>query len=119
MIHPLTSASHVKIACGLSGGFPVPPAGSSSSDYRFGQINCGYFLDELTPELGPTMVVPGSHRSPFRPPAPGTPGGPPPVFPEEIKILAKPGQAVMFDSYCFHRGSANTTEDGHRRSVFM
>jgi ectoine hydroxylase-related dioxygenase (phytanoyl-CoA dioxygenase family) len=25
----------------------------------------------------------------------------------------------MFDSYCFHRGSANTTDDAHRRSVFM
>ena len=25
----------------------------------------------------------------------------------------------MFDSYCFHRGSANTTADTHRRSVFM
>ena len=100
-------------------------------------------------------------------------GGPPPAFPEEIRILAKPGQvsdelcllsrsiasdsaphtvhcntatapsgtnanslgarahmvhkaggvggtiaqAVMFDSFCFHRGSANTTADRHRRSV--
>jgi hypothetical protein len=26
-------------------------------------------------------------------------GSPPPTFPEEIRILAKPGQAVMFDSY--------------------
>ena len=32
------------------GGFPVTAPGES--DYRFGQINCGYFLDELTPELG-------------------------------------------------------------------
>jgi hypothetical protein len=32
------------------GGFPVAAPGDS--DYRFGQINCGYFLDELTPELG-------------------------------------------------------------------
>ena len=68
-------------------------------------------------------VVPGSHLSPFRPPAPGGDGAtkdsPPPVFPEEIRILAQPGQAVMFDSYCFHRGSANTTADRYRRSVFM
>ena len=32
------------------GGFPVAAPGDS--DYRFGQINCGYFLDELTPDLG-------------------------------------------------------------------
>ena len=38
------------------GAFPVASPGAS--DYRFGQINCGYYLDELTPELGPTMVVP-------------------------------------------------------------
>lgn len=40
------------------GQFPVSGPGDDT-DYRFGQINCGYFLDELTPELGPTMVVPG------------------------------------------------------------
>eukprot|EP01052_Picozoa_sp_SAG31_P008443 SAG31_NODE_427_length_15813_cov_13.679649_5_plen_212_part_00 len=41
------------------GQFPVAAPGTT--DYRFGQINCGYYLDELTPELGPTMVVPGSY----------------------------------------------------------
>ena len=30
-----------------------------------GQINCGYYLDELSEENGPVLLVPGSHREPF------------------------------------------------------
>eukprot|EP01050_Picozoa_sp_SAG11_P047448 SAG11_NODE_24852_length_367_cov_0.768657_1_plen_58_part_10 len=51
-------------------------------------LHCaGYFFDELTEDLGPTMVVPGSHRSPFRPPTTSA-GARPPSFPEEVRILA-------------------------------
>lgn len=41
------------------GGFPV----DVDSDYRFGQINCGYFLDELTPELGVSSFVAGDQHN--------------------------------------------------------
>ena len=49
-----------------------------------GQINCGYFLDELTMENGPIVIVPGSHRAPFKPPEGH------PVFPDQKFVLAKP-----------------------------
>ena len=49
------------------GGFPVQSPGAS--DYRFGQINCGYFLEELTPELGPTMGALASAIATTTPPA--------------------------------------------------
>ncbi|MEE2658602.1 MAG: phytanoyl-CoA dioxygenase family protein [Candidatus Latescibacterota bacterium] len=75
------------------------------------QINCGYFLDELTMENGPIVIVPGSHRAPFKPPEGH------PRFPDEMHVLAKPGQAVMFDGWLYHRGAANRT--GRRRVCLM
>jgi hypothetical protein len=73
-----------------------------------GQINCGYYLDELTLENGPIVIVPGSHRVPFRPPA-GYP-----TFPDEQVILARPGQAVLFDGWLYHRGAANRSPSSRR-----
>ena len=69
-----------------------------------GQINCGYFLDEITMENGPIVVVPGSHRALFKPPVDFSGS-----FPDEVYVMAKPGQAVMFDGCTYHRGAANTS----------
>lgn len=89
------------------GPWPIAPGGTPYGSLP-AQINCGYYLDELTPELGPVGIVPGSHRAPFRPPAS------PVSFPDEKFILAKPGQAVMFDGWLYHRGCANTSEQRRR-----
>ena len=80
--------------------WPVDPEGTPYGALP-GQINCGYYLDELTMENGPVVIVPGSHRVPFRPPECHS------RFPEEFYVLAKPGQAVMFDGWIYHRGVAN------------
>jgi len=87
--------------------WPMAPEGTPYGSIP-GQINCGYYLDELTPENGPVVLVPGSQRVPFRPPA-GSP-----EFPDEKRVLARPGQAVLFDGSIFHRGAANRSE-GNRR----
>ena len=76
-----------------------------------GQINCGYFLDELTMENGPIVIVPGSHRALFKPPEGH------PVFPDQKVVLAKPRQAVLFDGWLYHRGAANSSP--HRRRVCL
>ena len=47
-----------------------------------GQINCGYYLDQLTMENGPIVIVPGSHRAPFKPPETHA------RFPDEKHVLA-------------------------------
>lgn len=69
-----------------------------------GQINCGYFLDELTMEKGPIVIVPGSHRALFKPPEGH------PVFPDWNFVLAKPRQAVLFDGWLYHRATANKSD---------
>ena len=57
---------------------------------------------------GPIVVVPGSSRAPFRPPV-GTV-----QMPDEKYVLAKPGQAVMFDGWTWHRGAENKSSEWRR-----
>lgn len=73
-----------------------------------GQINCGYYLDEITMENGPIVIVPGSQRALFKPPEGH------PKFPDEKFILAKPRQAVLFDGWLYHRGAANKSQNCRR-----
>jgi ectoine hydroxylase-related dioxygenase (phytanoyl-CoA dioxygenase family) len=93
------------------GPWPMDPAGTPYGGIP-GQINCGYYLDETTMENGPIVVVPGSQRALFRPPAGH------PKFPDEKHVFATPGQAVMFDGWLYHRGAANHSQQ-HRRAIMM
>lgn len=93
------------------GPWPMDPEGTPFGSIP-GQINCLYFLDELTKEIGPTLIVPGSHRVPFAPPAGH------PRFPDEKYIFAKPGQAVLISGWLYHRGTANKSKI-NRRGCYM
>lgn len=91
--------------------WPVAPWGTPYGALP-GQINCGYYLDEITEENGPIVIVPGSHRVPFRPPEGHA------RFPEEVRVLATPGQAVMFDGCLYHRGAANVSQERRRVALY-
>ena len=93
------------------GPWPVDPNGTPYGSLP-GQINCGYYLDELTMENGPIVIVLGSQRALFRPPEGH------PKFPDEKYVMAKPRQAVLFDGWLFHRGVANHS-DQRRRVCLM
>jgi ectoine hydroxylase-related dioxygenase (phytanoyl-CoA dioxygenase family) len=93
------------------GPWPMDPDGTPYGSIP-GQINCGYYLDALTMENGPIVILPGSQRVPFRPPVGH------PTFPDERFILARPGQAVLFDGWLYHRGAANQSQ-GKRRVCLM
>lgn len=93
------------------GPWPVDPDGTPYGSIP-GQINCGYYLDELTMDNGPICIVPGSHRAPFKPPKGH------PEFPDQLFVLAKPGQAVMFNGWLYHRGVANQSNQ-NRRTCLM
>ncbi|MBI1930024.1 phytanoyl-CoA dioxygenase family protein [Candidatus Poribacteria bacterium] len=92
------------------GPWPMDPNGTPYGSLP-GQINCGYYLDEITMENGPIVIVPGSQRALFKPPEGH------PRFPDEKYILAQPGQAVLFDGWIYHRGAANTSQQ--RRHVCL
>ncbi len=63
-------------------------------------------------ENGPIVIVPGSQRALFRPPEGH------PKFPDEKYVMAKPGHAILFDGWLYHRGAANKS-DRRRRVCLM
>jgi ectoine hydroxylase-related dioxygenase (phytanoyl-CoA dioxygenase family) len=89
------------------GPWPVDPEGTPYGSIP-GQINCGYYLDELTEENGPIAVVPGSHKALFKPPSQDI------DFPDQKLILAKPGQAIIFNGWLYHRGLENKSKSKRR-----
>ena len=89
------------------GPWPVDPEGTPIGSIP-GQINCGYYLDELTEENGPIAVVPGSHKVLFKPPGKDI------DFPDQKLILAKPGQAIIFNGWLYHRGLGNKSKSKRR-----
>ena len=89
------------------GPWPMDPNGTPYGSLP-GQINCGYYLDEITMENGPIVIVPGSQRALFKPPEGH------PRFPDEKYILVQPGQVVLFDGWIYHRGAANKSQQRRR-----
>ncbi|MGY8826598.1 MAG: phytanoyl-CoA dioxygenase family protein [Candidatus Latescibacterota bacterium] len=65
-----------------------------------------FYLDDIYEELGPTNFVPGSHRAGRRPNA----GEKSWKGVGEQSIMCKAGDAVLFRSEVWHRGTANTSE---------
>jgi hypothetical protein len=62
-----------------------------------------FYLDDVYEELGPTKMIPGSHKSGRQPGDEITWHGK-----EPQSILCKAGDVVMFRSEIWHRGSAST-----------
>ena len=69
-------------------------------------VTAHFYLDDIYEELGPTQVIPGSHRSGGEPE--GDPGEWDGV--QEQSILCKAGDVVVFRSDLWHRGGGNTTD---------
>jgi Phytanoyl-CoA dioxygenase (PhyH) len=73
-------------------------------------INVALYLDDVTEENGPTLVVPGTHTLPH------------PEFdtrrqPRERLVLGPAGTAALFYATIWHRGSPNRTAS-RRRALF-
>ena len=63
-----------------------------------------FYLDDMTPELGPTNFVPGSHLSGRRPDGDVEWKGA-----TDKSIMCKAGDVVIFRCEVWHRGTANTS----------
>jgi ectoine hydroxylase-related dioxygenase (phytanoyl-CoA dioxygenase family) len=73
-------------------------------------INMAVYLDDVTSDNGPTLVVPGTHTLPH------------PEFdtrrqPRESQVLGRAGTVAFFYATVWHRGSANRTASP-RRALF-
>ncbi len=81
-------------------------------DYRI--CNSIWLLDDFTEENGATRIVPGSHRSARTPKdALEDPRAP---HPDEILVLGRAGDCVVFNSHLWHGGTQNRT-DRPRRAI--
>jgi ectoine hydroxylase-related dioxygenase (phytanoyl-CoA dioxygenase family) len=74
-------------------------------------MNTVWMLDDFSPEIGGTRVVPGSHKSGL--------GAPPEGF--EVKHETQPsapaGSVIVFNGQCWHGGGANIS-DRTRHALF-
>jgi ectoine hydroxylase-related dioxygenase (phytanoyl-CoA dioxygenase family) len=78
-------------------------------------VTAMYYLTDVPMELGPTQIVPGSHRSGRLPPRSG----------DElvwdgrgyVSLLARAGDCVVLNGQTWHRGATNRS--GHHRIVLQ
>jgi ectoine hydroxylase-related dioxygenase (phytanoyl-CoA dioxygenase family) len=85
--------------------------------FRCGQVNVIVALTEVGPGDGPTMVVPGSHKSNFTHPNIGDymKGDRMDELEGAVPVYLKAGDAVLFVDGLTHGGSSRTRTDGERR----
>lgn len=77
-------------------------------------INTILYLNDTTEEVGPTRVVPGSHRGTDKPTAAQSHD---PIA-EQVPVYADAGDAVFINSAIWHTGGCNHS-DGLRRGIYL
>jgi ectoine hydroxylase-related dioxygenase (phytanoyl-CoA dioxygenase family) len=76
--------------------------GTLSGGYQYPNwVHVNMYFEDMTPEQGPTYVIPRSHRDGKLSPFAGAP---------EAPLLCKKGDVVLWDQRMWHRGSARTAE---------
>lgn len=78
-----------------------------TDDPRFGQVEMFLYLTEMTPDLGPTHVVPTTHTA-HLPPIPNHLEGPEHAHLYELGelVLGPPGTLLVYRTDLLHRGTA-------------
>ncbi|MCE9616581.1 MAG: phytanoyl-CoA dioxygenase family protein [Lentisphaerae bacterium] len=104
-----------------SGGFRGSTRGMYTykhNVFRCGQVNIILALTDIGPGDGPTMVIPGSHKSNFPHPLAGDylKGDRMDDLPGAIPVHMKAGDALMFVDGMMHGGSSRTNP-GERRII--
>jgi ectoine hydroxylase-related dioxygenase (phytanoyl-CoA dioxygenase family) len=103
-----------------SGGYKGATRGAygyKNEVFRCGQCNIILALTDIGPGDGPTMVVPGTHKSNFPHPLAGdyARGDRMDDLPGAVPVYLKKGDAVLFVDGLMHGGSSRTSLVGERR----
>jgi ectoine hydroxylase-related dioxygenase (phytanoyl-CoA dioxygenase family) len=87
--------------------------------FRCGQVNIILALRDIGPDDGPTMVIPGSHKSRFPHPGIDYASGADRVesVAGTIQVHLKAGDALLFVDGLIHGGCSRTNPEGERRVV--
>jgi len=88
--------------------------------FRCGQINVLVALRDVNPGDGPTMVIPGSHKSNFTHPLAGdyARGDRMDDLPGAVPVHLKAGDALLFVDSLMH-GASSRVNEGERRIVIL
>ena len=86
--------------------------------FRCGQINILLALDDIGPGDGPTMVIPGSHKSNLLHPVFAEGAESLDEVPAAVELPLKAGDAACFVG-CMAHGSARRTNPGQRRVLII
>lgn len=72
-------------------------------------FTCIYYLVDVTEDMGPTQLIPGSHRSGSHP----NPKEDPPIYKGTgvHSVLAKAGDCLIFSGQTWHRGAKNVSDN--------
>ena len=103
-----------------SGGYRSSTRGAygfNNGVFRCGQCNVILALSDVGPEDGPTMVIPGSHKSNFPHPNAGDYGRGDRMDSLEgaVPVHLNAGDALLFVDGLMHGGSSRTNPAGERR----
>jgi ectoine hydroxylase-related dioxygenase (phytanoyl-CoA dioxygenase family) len=74
-------------------------------------VNCAYYLDDLTSEKGPLVVLPGSHLSGKNPTWSSDP------IEGQLEVLAQAGDCVVFSGQLWHAALPNQSSE-ERRALY-
>ena len=86
--------------------------------FRCGQINILLALDDIGPGDGPTMVIPGTHKSNLLHPVFAEGAESLDEVPAAVELPLKAGDAACFVD-CIAHGSARRTNPGQRRVLLI
>lgn len=129
-VEGITIDEHIATSRNAGGHHPVHSGGHDASirtqfamrdgRFRCGQLNVLVALTDIGPGDGPTMIVPGSHKSNLRHPLAGdyARGDRMDALPHAEPVHASAGDALLFVDACLHGGSSRTNP-GERRVVIL
>ena len=129
-VEGITIDEHIATSRRAGGHHPVHSGGHDASirtqyamrdgRFRCGQLNVLVALTDIGPGDGPTMIVPGSHKSNLRHPLAGdyARGDRMDTLPHAEPVHAAAGDALLFVDACLHGGSSRTNP-GERRVVIL
>jgi ectoine hydroxylase-related dioxygenase (phytanoyl-CoA dioxygenase family) len=113
------AGGHIPVHSGGFQGAMHGAYGYKHGVFHCGQINVILALTDIGPSDGPTMLVPGSHKSNFQHPGINYKSGWDPVDHVEgaIPVHVKAGDALLFVDAIIHGGSNRTNPEGERRVI--
>lgn len=129
-VQGITIDEHIATSRGPGGHHPVHSGGHDASirtqfawrngAFRCGQLNVLVMLTDVRLEDGPTMIVPGSHKSNLPHPGIGdyARGDRMDALRFAEPVVANAGDALLFVDACLHGGGSRTAE-GERRVIIL